>query len=799
MPTNQARVRFEDAVALHQRGQLAEAAAIYREIVRQHPQHFDALRLLATTHAQRGELTEAEELFGQALALNPTHASTLYNRGSILLMLARPAEALKCFDGVLAAAPDDLAVLTNRGNALRDLGRLDEALASYDRALSTQPGLFEALYNRANTLTAMGRYEAALAGYDRALAANPNDADALSNRGIALRDLKRPGQALESYDRALRIAPDAPEVWYNRGNALMDLKRPDAALESYERALRSKPEYADALCNRGNALTELRRQGDALASFDRALAAAPEHTQALCNRGNALRELARYDEALESYGRALAIRPDYAEALINRGHTLRDLKRTAEAFADYDRARAINPDADLLHGHWLNAKMAMCDWRGLDQDIARVVARIEAGKLAASPFSVLAMTGDPAVHQRAAEIFAAALHPAVDDLPTISKRPRRDVIRLGYFSTDFRNHPVGQLIAGVIEEHDRARFYVTAFSIGPDAHDAMRTRLRGAFDEFIDVRGISDRAVAEMCREREIDIAIDLNGYTDGSRTSLFAHRAAPVQVNYLGYPGTMNASYIDYLVADKILIPAESRGHYGEKIAYLPNTYQANDAKRQISDAKLTRAGFGLPEGAFVFCCFNNSFKILPETFDSWMRLLDRIDGSVLWLLEDNAGAAGNLGKEAESRGVSGDRLIFAGRAPLPEHLARHKLADLFLDTLPYNAHTTASDALWAGLPVLTCMGHGFASRVCGSLLSAAGLPELITDSQAAYEDRALALAKDPGALAAIRQKLARNRLTMPLFDTRLTTRHLEAAYVAMHTRRQAQLLPDIIEVAGD
>jgi predicted O-linked N-acetylglucosamine transferase (SPINDLY family) len=369
-------------------------------------------------------------------------------------------------------------------------------------------------------------------------------------------------------------------------------------------------------------------------------------------------------------------------------------------------------------------------------------------------------------------------------------------IRLGYYSADYHEHATAFLTAGLFERHDRSRFELTAFSFGPPREDAMRRRVTAAFDRFVDVRSRSDQEVAQLSRELAIDIAVDLKGYTEGARMGIFAHRAAPVQVSYLGYPGTLAAPYIDYLVADETLIPSETRAFYTEKIAYLPHSYQANDRQRSIAERIFTREELGLPSRGFVFCCFNNAYKITPAVFDVWMRILRRVEGSVLWLLLDNERAAENVRREAEARGVSGSRLVFAPSMALPEHLARHRAADLFLDTHPYNAHTTASDALWAGLPVLTRSGESFAARVAGSLLKAAGLAELVTTTPEAYEALAVELATDPIHLAKLTVGLSRTRLAVPLFDTELFARHLENAYTQMYQRSVRGLSPEHLHV---
>ena len=399
------------------------------------------------------------------------------------------------------------------------------------------------------------------------------------------------------------------------------------------------------------------------------------------------------------------------------------------------------------------------------------------------------------LHRQASAIFAHYQYPANGALGPIAKYPKEQKIRVGYYSADFHNHATGYLMAELIELHDHHRFECIGISFGPKHHDQMQLRLEQSFDQFIDASAMSDIQIAQLSRELKIDIAVDLKGFTQHCRTGIFAYRAAPIQVNYLGYPGTMAAEYMDYLIADKVLIPEQSQGAYSEKIVYLPHSYQVNDRQRVISDKVFTRAELGLPEQGFVFCCFNNNFKILPAMFESWMRILKAVEGSVLWLYQDNEGAVDNLKKEAKARGVDPDRIIFAKRLPLEEHLARHRQADLFIDAFPYNAHTTASDALWAGLPVLTLMGQSFAGRVAASLLTAIGLPELITTTPAAYEALAIELAKSPEKLTALKQKLSNNRLTTPLFNTPQFTQDLERAYVQMYERYQADLvLKDIV-----
>jgi len=712
---------------------------------------------------QGGAWAKAQSLCSMVLNADPRHFDALSLLGIISAQTGRAQEAAQLLGRAVAANPANAAAHNNYGNVLKSLGRFDDALASYERALEINSGLAE-LHN---------------------------------NRSVALQELGRFDEALEGYERALKIKPDYAEAYNNRGNVLRNLKRFEDALASYERALSHKPVYAEAYNNRGAALQELKLFDEALDSYERALMIKPDYAEAHNNRGITLQDLKRLDEALNSYERALEINPDYAAAYNNRGVTLQQLRRCADALESYERALKLRPDDEWLYGTWLHAKSQVCDWRDVNSTVAELAVRIGRGRRTIRPFPLLTLTDSPSLQRRAAEIWVRARNAAGQVLPPIGKSARHAKIRVGYYSADFHNHATAYLSAGLFERHDRERFELVAFSFGPDRQDEMRQRLSAAFDQFLDVRTKSDREIAELSRKLGIDVAMNLKGFTQDERTGIFSYRAAPIQVNYLGYPGTMGAPYMDYIIADPLLIPRESREHYVEKIIYLPNSYQANDRSRRIADKEFSRAELGLPPASFVFCCFNNNFKIGPEAFDGWMRILRQAEGSVLWLLQDNETAAENLRKEAAARGVSAERLIFAPRMPLPEHLARHRAADLFIDTLPCNAHTTASDALWSGLPVLTRIGESFAGRVAASLLDAVGLPELIAESQERYEAMAVEFATNPGLLAKIREKLGRNRLTTPLFDSELFTEHLEDAYTQIYERYQADLGPEHVYVA--
>ena len=617
-----------------------------------------------------------------------------------------------------------------------------------------------------------------------------------------LHELGQPTAALASYELVIRIQADHAGAYCNRGIVLELLGQLDAALTSFDQAIAVNSRSGEPFYNRGNVERKLRRFDAALASYDQAITVNPRHAESHYNRANLLRELQRFDLALASYDQAIEVSADYVEAYANRGNLLGDTMQYAAAIASYDQALARNPEFPFLSGQRRQAKMRICDWSDFDTDVADLAVRIERGEAATPPHHWLGLSDSARLQRRAAETWVREQcppDPSLPAFPTVAAIPAASPrkIRIGYFSADFRHHPVSILIAELIETHDRTRFEITAFAFGPPSEDAMRRRLERAFDQFIDVRGRSDRQIALLAREMHIDIAVDLGGFTHHCRPGIFALRAAPLQVGFLGYPGTLGAPYLDYLLADPTLIPEPSRVHYREQILYLPHSVLPHDSKQPIAEPGPTRRQAGLPDAGFVFCCFNQVAKITPHTFAGWMRILTAVPGSVLWLSATHPTAQSHLWREAAQRGIEPKRLIFAERlAALPEHLARQRLADLFLDTLPYNAHSTASDALWAGLPLLTQLGESFAGRVAGSLLTAIGLTDLITSTPEQYEALAIALATDPARLASFRERLARNRLTAPLFDTRRYTRDLEAAFETIHTRYQAGLAPAHIVV---
>lgn len=776
--------QFSRALALHQQGRFDEAEALYRSILKQHPANADTLTLLGTIQAQRGELDDAIRLFESALSANPRQLMALSNRAVAYSQMGRHREALDDFDAAIKLKSDIPDLHLHRGNALAELKRYGEALKSYERVVGLNPGHAIAFNNHGNTLAELGRHEEALQSYDRATAADPDYPEAHYNRGVTLKELGRRHEALRSYDRAIALVPDYAQAHYNRGLTLAEIKDHAQALDSLGRAVELNPLDAETFVSRGSVLLELLRLDEALASFERAIELDSKHSGGWNNRGNVLKALNRRDEALASYDRAITLKPDFAVAYANLGITLQEMHRQDDALNAFNAVLRIDPAFPYAAGQRIHAQMSICDWTDFEPRCAALNDSIARGERASTPFPVLTIPSTPAIQRISAQTYVADKYPPVSPAVWAGRRYSHERIRLGYFSADFYNHPTSFLMAGVLEQHDKSRFDVIGFSFGPDSDNDLAARLHGKWTEYLDVKNHTDAAIAQLACEREIDIAIDLWGYTRDFRTGIFARRPAPVQVNYLGYPGTMGAPYIDYIVADELTIPVQDAGGYTEHVVYMPDTYQPNDERRGVDDHKPARKDAGLPATGFVFCCFNNNYKITPDVFDVWMRLLGMVEGSVLWLLEDNKSVKANLTAEAHKRGIAAERLIFAPRVSLADHLARHQLADLFLDTFHYNAHTTGSDALWAGLPLITCAGNTFAGRVAASLLSAVGMRELITQSASEYEALALKLAKDDGFYKAIKQKLLSNRTIQPLFDTKLYTRNIETAYTRMHER---------------
>jgi predicted O-linked N-acetylglucosamine transferase (SPINDLY family) len=716
----------------------------------------NALRL-----RRAGRLVEAAEIYSQILTANPRHFEALHALGILRYQSGQIDEAERLIGAAVAVEPRATEALYNRACLLQKLGRTEDAVASFGQAISAKPDYIEALTNRAGALMQLARYDEAKADLDTVVLRAPTFVQAWNNRGGALLKLRRYEEAIADFDKALALRPDFAEAWKNRGMALLLRGQPEKALADFENALKLDPNSADAWECRGNALSHFNLT-EAIASYDRALRIRPNHVETIYRRAGALLALRRFEEAADGY-----------RGVIDSGQ------------AGYEDAR----------GRLVFCALSSCDWKATDEQRAELTGGLEARRTL-TPFIGIALNLEPADQLAVARAFVAKHHPGVASLraPQLHKHDR---IRVAYLSANFNDHAVARLIAGVFESHDRAKFETIGISFGSNRGD-MHSRVARAFDRFFDIRAKGDAEAADLIRSMEADIAVDLMGFTEHCRTGILAHRPAPVQVNYLGFPGTMGADYIDYLIADRFVLTEEQERHCAEQVVRLPDCYLPNDHARRMTHSGPTRRQAGLPDEGFVFCSFNQPYKFRSEAFDVWMRLLHAVDGSVLWLPDLTPGAMQNLKREAEGRGVASQRLVFAPfAASVEDHVARLQLANLFLDTLPYNSHTSACDALFAGVPIVTCPGANFAGRVAASALLAHGVPELIADSLSAYEEIALDIARDPRKAVALRSKLARHRQTHPLFDTKRFTRHLESAFATMWQRHQQGDPPRSFSVA--
>lgn len=774
------------ATAAHQAGNLGDAETLYHAVLRESPHNVESLYWLSVLNAQLGRFDGALVLVDRALAGCPGIAQLHFHRADVPRALRRTDAALEAYRQALDIDPDHLDALNNLADALNSMERKAEALPLLERALAVKPDYVPALNNRATVLKLLGRTAEAMRDFDLAVALSHGHPYVLFNRASALLSLRRYVEAEADCRQALTRAPNHVGALFNLAQAQAGQGKLKDALATSDALIALQPCNPMAWCDRGSLLAGMRRYREAWACLDKALAIEPDLADAWYASGALYSSFMQHEAALRCFRRVFALQPANAEAPCRAGEALRPLGRDEEALIAFQDTLRIDEDYPFVRGQVAWLKMHRCDWGGVDAEIEKVLRGVWSGKRVAVPLDLLVMSSAAEDHLRSARIHAEHMckRPAAPLWRGERYANRR--IRLAYVSADFREHPVAYLIAGLLEQHDRARFEVFGFSLTGESAAPLAARIQGACEHFSVVKDLGDAEVARQLREQQIDIAVDLMGPTFNSRPGIFALRPCPVQVNYLGFPGTTGTDFHDYILADAYVVPPGMEQHYSEKVVRLPDTFQCNDSKRAPATPTLSRGEAGLPHQGVIYCCFNNSAKLSPPVFDLWMRILNEVPGSVLWLFADHPILQANLRKEAQARGIDSRRLVFAPRADYPQHLARLSLADVFLDTQPFNAGTTASDALWAGVPVVTRSGEAFAARMAGSLLQAIGMPGLITGSPEAYVALAIRLGKDPQFLAATKAKLAANRSTYPLFDTDRFRRHIEAAYVAMWERTE-------------
>ena len=815
---------------LRQLGDLDYALKSYKKAFKLDPNYVEAIFSASIILQTLGQFEDMIEYLERVLILKPNISEAHNNLGIALKELGQYSKAITSYQKALEIQPNYLEAHNNLGNAFKNNGQLEKAIESYQEALSISPDYPTLHNNIGNAFKELGEIERAVKCFKKAIEINPDFPDSHNNLGDALRELNQFDDAVESYEKAISIDPDYFEAFNNLGTAFKDIDKLDEAVSSYEKALKINPEFADSYNNLGNVLKKLGKLDDALESYEKGIAINPYDVDIHNNLGRLFSKLKRMDEALHSYKTAIKINPQHAETYKNlaiifmdldrleesfnyvekaislnpkyaeghsmKGRILSEFDQLDEALESFNKADQIDPNLYFILSNILQTKMRLCDWNTLPELIKELKNRINNNKKhTIIPFDLLSLIDDPRLQRMASENYIKEDFPRNYSVPNSTPYPIHKEIRIGYFSSDFRIHPVATLTAELYETHDRSQFEIHAFSFGPDTGDEMNLRIKSGVDFFHDIREMSERDAVVLARSLEIDIAIDLGGFTGDSRTGIFAMRVAPIQISYIGYLGTMGSEYYDYLIADQIMIPKKYQQYYSEKIIYLPS-FQVNDSKEKPPNIFFSRKDIGLPEEGFIFCCLNNTYKINPSVFDSWAKILNNVERSILLIYADHESSKVNLLKEIKSRGVDSNRLFFAESFSRPEYLARYRIPDLFLDTRPYNAGTTASDALRMGLPVLTLMGESYPSRMAGSILTAANLTELITYSERDYESMAIDLASNPKKLKIIKEKLENSLIKTPLYDIALFTKSLEFSFKEIYKREKNGSKPKNIYV---
>ena len=693
---------------------------------------------------KKKDFINAKLIYEKILALDQKNFDALFFLAIILINSKNYKKASDLLEQVILIKPNFADAYNNLGICLEKLNDLDGAIKNYNLAIN----------NRLNF------------------------AEAYNNLGVAFQKLKNFDQAILQYKKAIGYKSLYLDPYVNLANLFKETKQFEEAIKNYDLAINLNPNLAEVYNNKGNALKEIRKFEEAIKNYDLAINLNPNLAEVYNNKGNALKEIRKFEEAIKNYDLAINLNPNFAEAYFNAATALQDIKNFEKAVLNFEKALLVDKEIPFCKGYLLHAKMLCCNWNGLNELYKEIYNDVEKNKYSATPFGYQAICDDESSLQKCAQLYSSKRFPEIKNSFFTKKISKNKKIKIGYLCGEFREQATSVLMTEVWEKHNKENFEIIAFDSGWDDKSIRRNRIIAAFDKFIDISKVSDFDAAKLIYKEQIDILINLNGFFGTGRPIVFSYRPAPIQINYLGFPGTIGSKYIDYILCDQTVVPPQSKKFYNEKIIYLPNSYQANDTKRKISEKKFLREDLSLPKESFVFCCFNNNYKITPNMFDVWARLLKKIDNSVLWLIDGNSEATENLKKEAKIRNIDVSRLIFAKRMKLEDHLARHKIADLFLDTLPYNAHTTASDSLWAGLPVLTCLGKAFPGRVAASLLRSLDLPELITYSENEYISKAEELALNPEKLTLIKNKLDTNKFSQPLFNTELFCRNLESAF---------------------
>jgi protein O-GlcNAc transferase len=821
-------ILFDKAFKLHQSNDIENAKILYENILTTDPTHFDSTHLLGVAFYQEHQFEEAIYWIRKAINLKSDDAATYNNLANALVKISFYEEAIENYNQAITLKTDYKEAYFNRGVAQKHHSQLADAIESFEvsikfeynllQAYTNQGELYFSLRNFEKSLVSflnalkinsspqlflklglvyfsLGKFTESVSSYSQCLELDPIDTEALFYKANSLQKLSSFSEAITYYSKTIDLDNQYTSAYVNRGIAFNAIKKYEHALNDFDAALKLNPNLAVAYCNKGVTYNELRNYEFAINNFNKAIDVDQSFSEAYLNRGNSFYGLKNLDVAIDNYNIAIKYNLNYALAYSNKANALQELRRFKEASENFKIAFSLNANLEFVYGKYINSKLMICDWSSFYEDINNLL-KYSTTQQSITPFDALSILDDPQFHKNNTENY---IDYSFKDFttPIIKINVTHQKIKIAYYSADFKEHPVSYLTAEIFELHDRDKFEIYGFTLTKVKNSQIRSRIIGSFDHHFEVSNLSDLEVARFSQDLEIDIAIDLGGHTVDSRVGIFAYRAAPIQISYIGYLGTMGAKFIDFIVADHILIPNNLKKYYTEKIIYLPS-YQANDSKR-ILPTKVLDEHNEVPENTFVYCNFNNNYKILPEIFECWMQILAKVGNSILFLFADNEDVINNLKKFAELKGINGNRLIFGNRTSYEEYLSRYSLCNLFLDTSPYNAGTTASDSLWCNVPVLTIAGNSFASRVAASLLTSIGLSDLITTHKNDYVSLAIELANNQKKYADIQSRLIKNKSASPLFNSQLFTKNWERALRVAYERLLQNEDVDHIDLMSD
>lgn len=810
---NEINILFDKAFKLHQSNDIVNAKILYEKILTSDPTHFDSTHLLGVVFYQEHQFEEAIYWIRKAIDLKSDDAAAYNNLANALVKISFYGEAIENYNQAIRIKTDYKEAYFNRGIAQKNHFLIEDGIKSFEISINykynllksyiNQGELYFSLYNFEKSLFSflnalkinkspqlylqlglvyfsLGKYTESASSYSQCLELDPINTEGLFYKANSLQKLSNFSEAITYYSKTIELDNQYTSAYVNRGIAFNAIKKYEYALNDFDIALKLNPNLSVAYCNKGVTYNEMRNYEVAIDNFNKAIDLDKSFSEAFLNRGNSFYGLKNLEIAIDNYNIAIELNHKYALAYSNKANALQELRRFKEASENFKISFSLNPGLEFVYGKYINSKLMNCDWSSFKEDIDNLL-KYSLSHQSITPFDALSILDDPQFHRKISENYIN-LKFKNHIIPKVKKNDPHEKIKIAYYSADFKEHPVSYLTSEIFELHDRDKFEIFGFSLSKVKNSQIRDRIINSFDHFFEVCDSSDLEVALLSQKLKIDIAIDLGGHTIDNRIGIFANRAALIQISYIGYLGTMGAKFIDYIASDHVITPTNLRNFYTEKIIYLP-CYQSNDSKR-IHPSNVSDRQYAIPENTFVYCNFNNNYKILPDIFECWMQILSKVENSILFLFADNEDVIINLKKYAELCCINSNRLIFGNRASYEVYLSRYNLCHLFLDTFPYNAGTTASDSLWCNVPVLTIAGKSFASRVAASLLTSIGLSDLITTHKNDYVTLAVELAYNQEKYSEIKSRLIKNKSSWPLFNSQLFIKNWERALTVAYER---------------